>query len=79
MSWKDCNAVEADPLRTSGSWVFVGTRIPVCALFENLEAGATIDEIVEWFPGVARDEVVAVLRHVALTLSQSHCVHDSAR
>jgi uncharacterized protein (DUF433 family) len=42
-------------------WVFRDTRVPVRSLFENLEDGATIDEFVEWFPGVRRDLVVAVL------------------
>ena len=44
------------------------TRVPVTALFENLESGATIDEFVEWFPGVMRQQVVAVLQHVQRSL-----------
>ncbi|WP_156861000.1 DUF433 domain-containing protein [Casimicrobium huifangae] len=64
MHWNDCNAVEQDPQKMSGAWVFAGTRVPVTALFENLEAGATIDEFVNWFPGVKRQQVVAVLQHV---------------
>ena len=64
MHWNDCNAVEQDQQKMSGAWVFAGTRVPVTALFENLEAGATIDEFVNWFPGVKRQQVVAVLQHV---------------
>ncbi len=68
MQWKDCDAVEADPQRMSGSWVFVGTRVPVSALFENLEAGATIDDFVEWFPGVRREQALTVLRYAERSL-----------
>lgn len=49
----------------SGAWVFKGTRIPVSALFENLKSGATLDEFVEWFPGVTRVQVEVVLEHEA--------------
>ena len=49
----------------SGSWVFRGTRVPVAALFENLEDGAQTGEFVEWFPGVSLDQVRAVLIHAA--------------
>ena len=68
MQWKDCDAVEADSQRMSGSWVFVGTRVPVSALFENLEAGATIDDFVEWFPGVRREQALTVLRYAERSL-----------
>ena len=50
--WNTCPAVERNPRKISGAWAFTGTRVPVYALFENLAAGATIDEFVEWFPGV---------------------------
>ncbi len=66
--WKDCNAVERDMDRVGGTWVFVGTRIPVTAFFENLEAGATVDEFVEWFPGVTRAQLLAVLQHTEQSL-----------
>jgi uncharacterized protein (DUF433 family) len=66
--WKDCSAVERDADRVGGAWVFVGTRIPVSAFFENLEAGATIDEFAEWFPGVTRAQLLAVLRHTEQSL-----------
>ena len=55
------DAVERDPNRVSGVWVFQGTRVPVAALFENLRDGATIEEFLEWFPGVKRSQVEAVL------------------
>ena len=68
MQWNDCDAVEQDPQRMSDAWLFVGTRVPVTALFENLEAGATIDEFVDWFPGVTRQQALAVLQHAERSL-----------
>ena len=47
--------------KVSGAWVFRGTRVPVQALFENQEDGATVSQFLEWFPGVAREQVEAVL------------------
>ena len=61
--WNTCPAVERVPGRVSGAWVFSGTRIPLFALYENLASGATIDEFVEWFPGVDGQQVRAVLEH----------------
>src|SRR5215471_3715060 len=53
LDWSSCPAVERDPDRVSGAWVFRGTRVPVKALFENLESGARIDDFLSWFPGVS--------------------------
>ena len=58
-------AVERDSRRLSGVWVFRGTRVPVRTLFENLEDGATVDDFLEWFPGVTRAQVETVLNHVS--------------
>ena len=68
LDWTTCQAVERDPERVSGAWVFRGTRVPVSALFENLEGGATLDQFLEWFPGVARAQAEAVLEHAARSL-----------
>jgi uncharacterized protein (DUF433 family) len=65
IDWSACPAVERDPERVSGAWVFRGTRVPVAALFENLEDGADVSDFVEWFPGVTLDQVRAVLEHAA--------------
>ncbi len=65
IDWSTCTAVERDPARVSGAWVFRGTRVPVAALFENLEDDASAHQFVEWFPGVSLDQVRAVLEHVA--------------
>jgi uncharacterized protein (DUF433 family) len=66
--WKDCEAVEQVAGKLSGAWVFRDTRVPVAALFENLRSGATIDEFLEWFPGVTRSQVEQVLDHEAALL-----------
>ncbi len=66
--WQNCPAVERDPERVSGAWIFRGTRVPVRALFENLEDGATVDDFLEWFPGVQRAQVEAVLKHAERSL-----------
>lgn len=68
LSWADCSAVERIEGKVSGTWLFKGTRVPVKALFENLEGGATIHEFVEWFPGVTRDQVAAVLKFTKRSL-----------
>jgi len=57
--------VERKTERVSGAWVFRGTRVPVSALFENLEDGAPIDDFVEWFPGITKEQVREVLELVA--------------
>jgi uncharacterized protein (DUF433 family) len=63
IDWSQCPAVERIPGKVSGTWLFTGTRVPVKALFENLEGGATVTEFLEWFPGVTRAHVEAVLEH----------------
>lgn len=68
IDWSSCPAVERDPEKISGSWVFRGTRVPVIALFENLEGGASIDDFLLWFPGVAKDQVEAVLEYTIESL-----------
>jgi uncharacterized protein (DUF433 family) len=65
IDWSTCPAVEWDPQRVSGAWVFRGTRVPVAALFENLEDGAQVSQFVQWFPGVSDEQVRAVLEHAA--------------
>jgi uncharacterized protein (DUF433 family) len=65
IDWSSCTAVERDPDRVSGAWVFRGTRVPVAALFENLEDGVSIGEVVALFPGISLDQARAVLEHAA--------------
>lgn len=65
IDWSSCPAVERHPGRVSGAWVFAGTRVPISALFENLEDDASLHEFVEWFPGVTTEQARAVLEHAA--------------
>lgn len=69
LDWASCPAVERSPAKVSGAWLFRGTRVPVKALFENLEAGATLDEFIEWFQGVPREQALAVLEFAAASLT----------
>lgn len=69
LDWSRCPAVERVPGRVSGAWLFKGTRVPVKALFENLEDGARVDDFLEWFPGVTREQVELVLRHAEQSLA----------
>lgn len=68
LDWNDCPAVERSPGKVSGAWLFKGTRVPVTALFENLEDGATVTDFLDWFPGVTREQVDAVLSHTERSL-----------
>jgi uncharacterized protein (DUF433 family) len=65
IDWSTCPAIERDPELLSGVWVFRGTRVPISALFENLEDGAQVDQFVEWFPGVSLEQARTVLEHAA--------------
>ena len=67
LDWSQCPTVESVPGRLSGAWVFRDTRMPVSAVFENLEAGATIDEIAEWFH-ISKQQIIQVLEFVARSL-----------
>ena len=67
LDWSRCAAVESIPGKVSGAWVFKDTRMPVSLVFENLEAGATIDEIMDWFH-LTREQIVAVLEFAARNL-----------
>jgi uncharacterized protein (DUF433 family) len=68
LDWSQCPAVESVPGRLSGAWVFRDTRMPVSAVFENLEAGATVDEIVDWF-SISKEQVIEVLEFAARSLA----------
>jgi uncharacterized protein (DUF433 family) len=68
LDWSECPDVESIPGKVSGAWVLKGTRMPVSAIFENLEAGANIDDIMEWFDGLSREQVKAVIEFAARSL-----------
>lgn len=69
LDWSECKSVECVPGRVSGAWVFKGTRLPVRTLFENLEAGATVDDFLSWYEGVTREQALEVLRHAERSLA----------
>jgi uncharacterized protein (DUF433 family) len=69
LDWTQCAVVERVPGKVSGAWVFKDTRVPVRALFENLEDGATVNDFLAWFPGVTRAQVEAVLEHAERSLA----------
>ena len=68
LDWSQCSAVERIPGKVSGAWVLRGTRMPVSTIFENLEAGANIDDILQWFDGLDREQVKAVIDFAARSL-----------
>lgn len=68
MDWSQCQAIEQDTSKLSGAWVFRGTRVPVQALFENIDAGATVDDYLAWFPGVRIEQVDEVLMFASSSL-----------
>jgi len=70
MDWTNCSAVERVPGKVSGAWLFKNTRVPVRALFENLEGGATVEQFLEWFPGVNREQVMTVLKFTESSLAE---------
>lgn len=69
LDWNKCPVVERIPGKVSGAWLFKGTRVPVAALFENIEDGATVEDFLDWFPGVTREQVEAVLEHTERSLT----------
>ena len=68
LDWSQCPAVESVPGKVSGAWVLRDTRFPVTTIFENLEAGASVEEIVKWYD-VTPDQVRAVLAFVTESLA----------
>ena len=71
LDWSQCPAVESVPGKVSGAWVLKGTRMPVSVIFENLEAGANIDNIMEWYDGLDREQIKAVIKFAARSLDQA--------
>ena len=69
LDWSQCPAVESVPGKVSGAWVFRGTRMPVKTVFENLEAGMSVEEITEVFD-VRPEEVKAVLHFATESLAR---------
>jgi len=70
LDWSQCAAVESIPGKVSGAWVLKGTRMPVSAIFENIADGASIDDLMEWFDGLDREQVKAVIEFAARSLDK---------
>ena len=68
LDWSQCPAVEQVPGKVSGAWVLRGTRMPVATIFENLEAGASLDDVLTWYEGLDRKQVQAVIEFAARSL-----------
>jgi uncharacterized protein (DUF433 family) len=68
LDWSQCPAVERVPGKMSGAWVLRGTRMPVATIFDNLEAGASVDDLVRWYDGLERKQVQAVIEFAARSL-----------
>ena len=76
LDWSRCPAVESVPGKMSGAWVLKGTRMPVSAIFENLESGANLDDLMEWFDmewfdGLDREQVKAVIHFATSSLEKT--------
>jgi uncharacterized protein (DUF433 family) len=71
LDWSQCPAVESIPGKMSGAWVLKDTRMPVSSIFENLEAGANLDDIVEWFDGLDREQVKEVIHFATSSLEKT--------
>ncbi len=65
-----CTTIDRNPGKLGGAWCFRGTRLPVAALFEHLDQGSTIDEFLEWFPSVSREQLHHVLAFAQSSLEQ---------
>ena len=74
MDWTRCEALDRSQEKLGGAWCFRGTRVPVTALFEHLDQGSSVDEFLEWFPSVSRDQVHSVLDFAKRSLEQPAAV-----
>jgi uncharacterized protein (DUF433 family) len=71
LDWSQCPAMESVPGKVRGAWVLKGTRMPVSAIFENLEAGANLEDLMQWYDGLDREQVKAVIEFVARSLDKA--------
>ena len=68
IDWSSCAAIEGDPQRVCGAWVFRGTRVPVESLFQNLKDGANVSDFVRSFPGVTAEHIRVALEQAVRSL-----------
>jgi uncharacterized protein (DUF433 family) len=78
LDWSQCSAVERVPGKLGGAWVFKGTRMPVATVFENPEAGSSVEEVMEEI-SVSREQINAVLHFAAKSLETPACTPIDAR
>jgi len=71
LSWSECTVVERGPGKSRSMWRFKGTHVPATLLFENLEDGATVNDFLDWYPGVTREQVLAVLEFAERSLVEA--------
>ena len=71
MDWSKCTAVDRNPNRLGGVWCFKDTRLQVASLFEHLDSDCTVDEFIEWFPVVTREQIHEVLIFAKASLDQT--------
>lgn len=67
LDWSQCPVVESIPGKRSGAWVFRDTRTPASVVFDNLQVGASIGEIMDWFH-LSYEQVAAVIEFTARSL-----------
>ncbi len=77
LDWSQCPAVESVADRRSGAWVFRDSRMPVATVFESLELGSSMDEIVEQYD-VTKEQIQAVLEFAARSLDAPAMAGDAA-
>ena len=77
LDWSQCPAVESVPGKVSGAWVLRGTRMPVSAILDNFEAGASVDDIMKWFDGLDRKQVEAVIEFAVRSLEKAEAIRLS--
>ena len=75
LDWSQCPVVERNPGKVSGAWVLKGTRMPVATIFENLEAGASLDDVLGWYEGLDRKQVQTVIEFAARSLDLTFSEH----
>ena len=68
LDWSQCPAVESIPGKVSGAWVFRNTRMPVATVFAGLEEGMSIDELVETYDGLTREQIESVLEFASRSM-----------
>ena len=74
IDWPSCSAVEQDSTMVSGAWLLRGTRVPVAALFENLEGDVSVHELVEGLAGVTIEQARVVLKCAACSAMATACI-----